>query len=89
MNHVPRLKIRNAGDTYQRLALGVHHRTPDGEQIVPEIGNPDLDNIKARHLTLSYGEDSETYWDWNIDLYYKDLFDLTVADDILNYNQQC
>ncbi len=79
------LEKRLSNDKFFKVATGEYHRSPNGEQIVRNIGNPELDNIKARHLTLGYGEDNKKKWDWNVDVYYKDLYDLAIEDEILNY----
>ncbi len=61
------------------LATGVYHRTPSPEQGLKDIGNPGLKNFKAKHYTTSLKHDPDNSWRWQVELYYKDLYDLPIA----------
>ncbi len=89
----PRLRVdwQYAIDWTLSFAAGEYHRPPDGEQAVRIIGNPNLRNLKARHYVAGIKHNGSGGWDWRVELYYKDLFDLPLAlspdqpDAALNY----
>lgn len=89
----PRASLRWAfsQDWAVKVAGGEYHRFPDGEQIIREIGNPNLLKFKAKHYVLGFEHDDPGSWDWSLEFYYKDLYDLPLAlgedapDADLNY----
>ena len=74
-----------------KVASGEYHRSPDGEQTLRDIGNPNLRNFKAQHYVLGLEHDDPSSWDWSLELYYKEMYDLALAlsadqaDAELNY----
>ncbi|MFM2406432.1 MAG: hypothetical protein RL223_4312 [Pseudomonadota bacterium] len=66
--------------TLLSLAWGRHHQIPDGLQILPTYGNPQLDLLRASHLALSLAEQADAGWRWQVELYRKQLDGLVVAD---------
>jgi hypothetical protein len=64
---------------------GKYHQFPDGAQVLPEIGNPNLSNLRAQHSVLGVLQQFDHRWSWSTELYYKKLDDLVVADDALQY----
>lgn len=65
---------------------GVNHyfaRVPDdnGNLIQPNL---DLGLLKAHHLVVGYNRQLAQNWDFTIEMYYQDLYELPVANDINN-----
>ena len=84
----PRLNITYAASENLdfSLAYGRHHQLPFIDQIVPDIGNQNLDSPRATHLVAGALWQLDELWSLNIDLYRKDLDDLVVnVDDDRNY----
>lgn len=46
--------------------------------------NLDLGLLKAHHLVLSYNYKINTLWDFSVEMYYQDLYDVPVANDANN-----
>ncbi len=61
------------------IALGQYSQLPDLEYIAPDIGNPNLETIKANHFVWGIGQSLGHGWSWKTDLYYKDISDLVIS----------
>jgi outer membrane receptor protein involved in Fe transport len=66
-------------------AWGRHHQQPDGLQILPALGNPRLDPLRARHAMLGMHQALDGGWSWRVEVYDKRLRGLVVSDPGLNY----
>jgi hypothetical protein len=71
--------------TLLSAAWGRHNQIPPPQQIVPELGNPRLDHLHARHLGLGIAQTLSAGWSWRAELYQKRLRDLVVGDATQNY----
>lgn len=85
----PRIKLehRTASDYLVFLAYGQHHRFPDIDTVVKDIGNPDLKNPKADHYVAGLDVETLSGYRMKTEVYYKDLYDLVLVsgdDDIYN-----
>jgi outer membrane receptor protein involved in Fe transport len=85
--HEPRLsaEYQATKDTLVTAGWGKYHQFPQGFQVIPGLGNPDLDDVKADHYNLGVVQGLPDGWSAKIDLYYKDLYDLVVPDSSKNY----
>jgi TonB family protein len=75
----PRLAVRyTVRDTTLKAAAGVYHQPPQPVYLTREWGNPDLEAEGARHYMV--GAERRIFGPISLDLqlYYKDLFDLTL-----------
>jgi len=83
----PRLGLEWAAtaSTSFSAAWGLHHQQPAVEQILPELGNPELRSLRARHSMLGMSQKLAGNWNWRAELYYKQLDRLVIADEQLNY----
>ncbi len=84
----PRLTLSWALDANWAFngAWGRYHQLPDADEIVPVIGNPDLDSPESSHYLLGLSGKLAEHWFVDADVYYKDLKKLAVdVDDQRNY----
>ena len=51
------------------------------EQVIKELGNPELANLKATHNVLGIEHFINEVWNWKLEGYYKSLDDLVVSTD--------
>jgi hypothetical protein len=61
------------------LKAGTYNRFPNLDTILPEVGNPHLRSSRADHFSAGFRQDLEDGWSWNVDGYYKKLWDLPLA----------
>jgi len=64
---------------------GKYHQFPAGHEMIKELGNPNLDYIRAEHYTLGIENDLGNGWNVKLEGYYKKLSDVVVPDDTFNY----
>ena len=83
----PRLNLayRWTDNTTVYGAWGRHNQFPDAAQILPVIGNQQLDHLHATHAAIGVTQKIAGGWDVRTELYRKVLKDLVVADSTLNY----
>ncbi len=84
----PRLKLeyRNSYDTLFTAAYGKHHKFPEWGDLIEDLGNPDLKNIKSTHYVLGVEQETFTGWTFSAETYYKEMDDLVISvDDGRNY----
>jgi len=62
-------------------SAGRYNRFPDIDTVLPEFGNPELKSPTADHFTLGLKGEMNTYWDWNVEFYHKNLDQLPLALD--------
>jgi hypothetical protein len=77
----PRLRstYHLAGNWRVTAALGRYHQLPGLNEIVPAIGNPNLESRKATHYVLGLEHDLENEWSWKTEIYKKDMDDLALS----------
>jgi hypothetical protein len=66
-------------------AWGRHNQFPDAAQVLPTIGNPNLDHLHATHSVLGMTRKFADGWSLSTEIYRKALKDLVVADALQNY----
>ena len=79
----PRLSARyNISKTSNiNFSLGKHHQWfRNYNYLSPVFGNPDLVQSKANMAGISFEQQLYNGWQWKFDLYYKQLFDLIIAN---------
>jgi len=83
----PRLsaEYQASQDTLVTAGWGKYHQFPQGHEVIPKMGNPKLDNIKADHYNLGMERRLTEGWSTRLEVYYKDLYDLVVPDAEKNY----
>jgi hypothetical protein len=72
-------------DTLMTAGWGKYHQFPQGHEVIPNMGNPELDNTKADHYNLGAERRVTGGWSAKLDVYYKELYDLVVPDVDKNY----
>jgi len=70
-------KLNNRWQTY--ASLGQYSQLPELRDMLSEIGNPNLDTIKADHFVMGVNHVLSSNWNWKTDLYYKDLSDVVIS----------
>lgn len=60
---------------------GRYNQTPEAENLIPGIGNRELDAPSAIHFTLGTIVELKNLWSWSIEGYRKELMDLPVSLD--------
>lgn len=60
-------------------AAGRYNQTPEMENILPVIGNPELKAQTADHYTLGIKTDINYLWSWSMEAYYKELHKLPLS----------
>ena len=87
----PRLSAQLALNPAWRVhgAFGEYHEMPAVVQIMPVLGNPQLESPSARHYVLGVRERLSAGWSWTLDGYYKQLtkYIIDVDDPSLYQNQ--
>ncbi len=68
------------GGANLRAAWGEYHQSPQGSQILPDWGNPDVYESKATHYVLEVEREVLKNTSLKVAGYYKDLQDLITAD---------
>ena len=83
----PRLsaEYQASKETLVTAGWGKYHQFPQGYEVIPKMGNPGLDNIKADHYNLGIERLLTEGWSTRFEVYYKDLYDLVVPDVEKNY----
>lgn len=87
-NHVePRLGLewRAMKNTTLTLALGKHNEFPDGAQVLPGIGNPKLEHVRAKAAVLGVNQRLDEGWSVKAEAYVKKLTGFGISDPALNY----
>lgn len=83
----PRLRwdyaITDSVNTY--LAGGQYSQLPELREMIDVIGNPNLTSVKADHYVWGINQELGDGWRWQSDIYYKDLTDVVLSDETLNY----
>ncbi len=67
------------------LAYGHYSQLPQPEEISPIIGNDSLEYIQSTHSVLGLKQLFGNEWSWQVDLYYKDLENLPLANTVNRY----
>ena len=62
-----------------KASAGTYDRAPDTQYVLPEIGNPNLKSYRAQHYTLGLEGGISDNWNYNLELYRKNLSDLPLA----------
>ena len=83
----PRLGIEWAWSdrTLLNAGWGKHNQMPANQEILRNLGNPNLSHIRADHRVLGISHTLDEGWSWKSEAYYKKLTDLVVDDPALNY----
>ncbi len=83
----PRLGMEYAWSPSTLLSAGWgrHNEMPQGQEIVPNFGNPTLVHVRAEHYVAGITRTLDDGWSWKNEVYYKKLWDLVVNDPTLNY----
>ncbi len=58
---------------------GKYNRFPNIEQIIPQIGNPELKSPRATHSTLGVEHLLDNGWSWTVEFYHKELSQLPLG----------
>ncbi|CAA0116990.1 Uncharacterised protein [BD1-7 clade bacterium] len=61
------------------FSAGQYSQLPLLEELVSEIGNPDLDYIKSNHFVTGIENQLDDGWSWKTEIYYKTISDLVIA----------
>lgn len=69
------------GDWSTYFALGQYSQLPDLEFILEDVGNPNLDTVKANHFVWGVSNQLFEDWSWKADIYHKDISDLVISID--------
>lgn len=79
----PRAKLEYLPNTQWQfsLATGQYSRTPNLDEITPVFGNPELKNLKSKHIVFGAKQFLADGWSWSSDLYYKKNTNVTIALD--------
>jgi outer membrane receptor protein involved in Fe transport len=77
----PRLRIDYALDERWTLswAAGRYHRFPAAEEVLPSVGNPDLESPRSTHFVFGVEHQWSGTLDWKLELYYKDMEQLVLS----------
>lgn len=67
------------------LAAGRYSQLPELENLLEEIGNPDLERIKSNHYVAGVEQWLNDDWRWQVDLYYKTLQDVVISINDANH----
>lgn len=83
----PRLALEYSvnRDNLVTAGWGRYHQFPEGFQVIRNMGNPDIDFIKAEHYVLGLDSRLTEGWQLKVEGYYKNLFDLVVPHQPENY----
>lgn len=83
----PRLGLEWAYSPSTRFsaAWGQHHQQPGAVQMLPELGNPQLRHLRARHRMLGMDQRLQGGWSWRAEVYDKQLDQLVIADPLRQY----
>lgn len=54
-------------------ATGQYHIFPGIGDVLPEIGNPDLESPESTHYVLGLEQEISDTWNWKTEIYYKDM----------------
>ncbi|MFL0809788.1 MAG: TonB-dependent receptor [Agarilytica sp.] len=60
---------------------GQYDRLPEIEFVLPELGNPDLASLQAKHYATGITQEIAQGWSVNLELYYKELTNIPLALD--------
>lgn len=60
-------------------SVGLYSRTPDIDVVLRSIGNPSLNSLRARHVTLGVEGEWGDDWTWLVEAYHKKLTRLPLA----------
>ena len=74
-----------SADTLLTAGWGKYHEFPQGNQIIEKFGNPNLSHLKADHYVLGAERQIGSGWSAKVEGYYKDLYNLPVPHETLNY----
>lgn len=69
-------KLNSAWSTH--ASWGKYHQLPRVGQIIPALGNPQLESPSAVHYVLGVTQQLNNGWSWNSDVYYKELDNIVV-----------
>lgn len=79
----PRLSMRyrfNEGSS-MNVSLGSYHQWfRNYNYLSPVFGNPDLEQVKANMFGISFDQQLSYGWQWKVDVYYKQLKELIIAN---------
>ncbi|MGI1677472.1 MAG: hypothetical protein K6L75_01960 [Cellvibrionaceae bacterium] len=67
------------------LAYGHYSQLPQPEEISPNIGSQNLEYIQSTHSVFGLKQYFGNEWSWQVDLYYKELDKLPLANAVSRY----
>jgi outer membrane receptor protein involved in Fe transport len=83
----PRLALEweAGGGALLTAGWGRHNQFPNGEEVVPTLGNPHLLHLVADHSVLGWSQALGAGWSVKTEAYYKTFSDLVTSDPVVNY----
>ena len=74
-----------AADTVMTAGWGKYHEFPQDYQLIKKLGNPELNYPQADHYVLGVEHRITNGWSTKVEGYFKDLYNLVVPDETVNY----
>ncbi|MBT0586133.1 TonB-dependent receptor plug domain-containing protein [Alteromonas oceanisediminis] len=86
----PRVKVNYMPTENLSLfaSAGTYSRFPNVDQVLNEVGNPNLQPVKATHFATGAEYQITPYWHTRLELYYKDMENFGRALDLANDAEQ-
>jgi hypothetical protein len=69
-----------------KSTVGQYSRAPDPQKASPKFGNPDLGFEHSMHYVLGLESNWSSFWDTDVQIFYKYTRDLAVVDVLNNYS---
>lgn len=73
------LQINDKFSTF--VSAGQYSQLPQLREIIEVLGNPNLRTVKADHYVWGVNQVLGGGWQWNADVYYKDITDIVISSE--------